>query len=111
VVGLHVRFRFYGELNDFLPPPRRNAEFEHPVGTTDTLKHIIESLGVPHTEVGAVAANGKRHDLSDPLAARGVTGIFRRRLERRVTLRECRTDSETGRTLMLSGALAVGSPV
>jgi hypothetical protein len=52
VVGLRVRFRFHGELNDFLPPPKRNAEFEHPVGTTDTLKHIIESLGVPHTEWG-----------------------------------------------------------
>src|SRR5690242_1728540 len=68
VDGLRSQFRFHGELNDFLPSSQRNVAFEHPVGPTDTLKHIIESLGVPHTEVGAVAANGKLHDLSEPAA-------------------------------------------
>jgi uncharacterized protein len=76
VVSLRVRFRFHGELNDFLPPPRRNAEFEHPVGPTDTLKHVIESLGVPHTEVGAVAANGHRHDLSEPVVSSEEVQVF-----------------------------------
>ena len=48
------RFRFHGELNTFLAPPLRDREFEHVAGDTDTLKHVIESLGVPHTEVGRV---------------------------------------------------------
>ena len=68
VDGRCVQFRFHGELNDFLPPPHRNVAFEHSVGSTDTLKHIIESLGVPHTEVGAVAANGKERELPEPAA-------------------------------------------
>jgi uncharacterized protein with PIN domain len=68
VDGLRLRFRFHGELNDFLPPPKRNTEFEHPVGPTDTLKHVIEALGVPHPEVGAVIADGMRQDVSTPAA-------------------------------------------
>jgi hypothetical protein len=76
VDGLRLQFRFHRELNDFLPPPQRNVAFEHPVGPTDTLKHIIESLGVPHTEVGAVAANGKLHDLSEPAADFEAIEVF-----------------------------------
>jgi uncharacterized protein with PIN domain len=71
-----VRFRFHGELNDFLPLPKRNAGFEYPVGPTDTLKHVIESLGVPHTEVGTVAADGKRHDLSEQLGESEEIQVF-----------------------------------
>ena len=76
VDGRCVQFRFHGELNDFLPLPQRNVKFEHPVGPTDTLKHIIESLGVPHTEVGAVAANGKLHDPSEPAADFAEIEVF-----------------------------------
>ena len=59
-----LRFRFHGELNDFLPPPKRDAEFEQPAGPTDTLKHVIESIGVPHTEIGRVLVNEGVTDLS-----------------------------------------------
>jgi hypothetical protein len=76
VDGLRLQFHFHGELNDFLLPLQRNVTFEHPVGPTDTLKHIIESLGVPHTEVGAVAANGKLHDLSEPAADFEAIEVF-----------------------------------
>jgi uncharacterized protein len=52
-------FRFYQELNDFLPPERRQREFDCPCAPTATLKHIIEALGVPHTEVELVLVNGE----------------------------------------------------
>jgi uncharacterized protein with PIN domain len=68
VTGVRLSFRFDGELNDFLPPAKRNTHFEHAAGATDTLKHIIESLGVPHTEVGRAVVNGIAHDLSEPLS-------------------------------------------
>ncbi len=71
-----VRFRFHGELNDFLPPPKRNTQFEHLASHTDTLKHVIESLGVPHTEIGAVAVNGESRDLSEPLLDLAEVEIF-----------------------------------
>ena len=44
-------FRFYGELNDFLPPARRQVAFVHTFGAAVTVKDVIESLGVPHTEI------------------------------------------------------------
>ncbi len=52
-------FRFYQELNDFLPPERRQWDFNCPCAPTATLKHMIEALGVPHTEVELVLVNGE----------------------------------------------------
>ncbi len=73
---MRLWFRFHGELNDFLPGPRRNVEFEHIAGATDTAKHVIESLGVPHTEVGRVTVNSEVHRLSEPLASGDHVHIF-----------------------------------
>ena len=51
-------FRFYEELNDFLPGGRRGHEFTAPCARAATTKHMIEALGVPHTEVELVLVNG-----------------------------------------------------
>jgi uncharacterized protein with PIN domain len=51
-------FRFYGELNDFLPPVRRQRSFASPCAQNATTKHMIEALGVPHTEVALVLVDG-----------------------------------------------------
>lgn len=51
-------FRFYGELNTFLAPARRQRTFECPCAQAATTKHMIEALGVPHTEVGLVLVDG-----------------------------------------------------
>lgn len=51
-------FRFYAELNDFLPPERRFAEFPYDFIDIGTVKDRIESFGVPHTEVDLVLVNG-----------------------------------------------------
>jgi uncharacterized protein with PIN domain len=47
-------FRFYEELNDFLPPVRRKQTFEHEFDGTPSVKDRIEALGVPHTEVDLI---------------------------------------------------------
>ena len=52
-------FRFYEELNDFLAPERRKGEFVCPCSESATTKHMIEALGVPHTEVELVLVNGE----------------------------------------------------
>lgn len=52
-------FRFYEELNDFLAPERRGREFSCPCARAATAKHMIEALGVPHTEVELVLVNGE----------------------------------------------------
>jgi uncharacterized protein with PIN domain len=52
-------FRFYEELNDFLPSERRRRAFSCPCARRATTKHMIEALGVPHTEVELVLLNGE----------------------------------------------------
>jgi uncharacterized protein len=55
-------FRFYAELNDFLAPERRGRESLSPCARAATAKHMIEALGVPHTEVELVLVNGEPAD-------------------------------------------------
>lgn len=55
-------FRFYEELNDFLPPARRRQEFSCPCARAATTKHMIEALGIPHTEVELILVNGESVD-------------------------------------------------
>jgi len=52
-------FRFYEELNDFLAPELRQREFSAPCARSATTKHMIEALGVPHTEVELILVNGE----------------------------------------------------
>jgi uncharacterized protein with PIN domain len=52
-------FRFYEELNDFLAPERRGREFRCHCARAASTKHMIEALGVPHTEVELVLVNGE----------------------------------------------------
>jgi uncharacterized protein with PIN domain/sulfur carrier protein ThiS len=51
--------RFYEELNDFLPAHRKKREFRAAFNPGDTVKALIESLGVPHTEVDLILVNGR----------------------------------------------------
>jgi len=53
-----ITLRFYEELNDFLDPPCRKVPFEITIASHRTIKDIIESTGVPHTEVDLILANG-----------------------------------------------------
>ena len=57
-----VEFRFYEELNDFLRPEQRKRPFCHAVAERAIVKHAIEALGVPHTEVELIIANGESVD-------------------------------------------------
>ncbi len=49
-----VEFRFYEELNDFLPDERKRRSFSHEFSGTPAVKDLIESLGVPHTEIDLI---------------------------------------------------------
>ena len=55
-------FRFYAELNDFLLPEHKQVSFAFDVNGRRTVKDIIESLGVPHTEVDVLLANSESVD-------------------------------------------------
>lgn len=58
-------FRFYAELKDHLPPPfREHGEMKKQFYVPATVKDIIESFGVPHTEVDLVIVNGESSDFA-----------------------------------------------
>ena len=59
-----ARFRFYEELNDFLPPAQRKVEFGHDFTRRTSVKDMIESFGVPHTEIEIILVNGCSVDFS-----------------------------------------------
>ncbi|HAA90406.1 MAG: Uncharacterized protein XD63_0213 [Thermoanaerobacterales bacterium 50_218] len=56
--------RFYAELNDFLPEEKRQVTFNHFFFGQPAVKDLIESLGVPHTEVDLILINGESVDFS-----------------------------------------------
>lgn len=57
-----VFFRFYAELNDLLPAEKRQVTFSQPFKDRVTVKHLIESLGVPHAEVDLILVDGRSVD-------------------------------------------------
>jgi uncharacterized protein with PIN domain len=65
----HATFRFYSELNDFLPPSDRQREVVRSFPDRPSVKDQIEACGVPHTEVDLILVNGRSvgfdHHLSD----------------------------------------------
>lgn len=53
-----VHFRFYEELNDFLPKDKRKTEFNYEFVDNLTVKDVIASIGVPHAEIDLILVNG-----------------------------------------------------
>jgi uncharacterized protein len=51
-------FRFYGELDDLLSPPRRGQSLPYAFEAA-SVKDAIEACGVPHTEVDFILVNSE----------------------------------------------------
>ncbi len=54
-----AKFRFYEELNDFLPRWRKKSWFDYRFYGSPAIKDAIESIGIPHVEVDLILANGE----------------------------------------------------
>lgn len=54
-----TEFRFYEELNDFLPAERRKRSFGYRFHGTPSVKDAIQAIGVPHAEVDLVLVDGE----------------------------------------------------
>jgi hypothetical protein len=55
-------FRFYEELNDFLPNNRKKTAFSYAFEGKPSVKDAIESVGIPHVEVDLILVNGESVD-------------------------------------------------
>ncbi|HEY71486.1 MAG TPA: Mut7-C ubiquitin/RNAse domain-containing protein [Anaerolineae bacterium] len=69
-------FRFYAELNDFLPPARRQRDWRHAFWGHPAVKDTIEALGVPHTEVDLILVNGRSVGFEHPLQGGDRVSVF-----------------------------------
>jgi len=58
----NATFRFYAALNDFLPPRQRHIDIPLAFKGRQTVKHLAESLGVPHPEIDLIIVNGRSVD-------------------------------------------------
>ncbi len=65
----YVDVRAYAELNDFLGPESRGVTVRRPFQPHQTVKDVLEAMGVPHTEIDLILVNGDPHDFAHRPAA------------------------------------------
>ena len=61
---LTIHLRFYEELNDFLPEEKRKVRFIHTIPIRTSIKDLIESFNIPHTQVSMILVNDEQKDFS-----------------------------------------------
>lgn len=71
-----LSFRFYGQLNDFLPPHQRGRRFTHTLRAPSSVKDVIEALGVPHPEVDVILVNGETVDFAHRLQGGEEVAVY-----------------------------------
>ena len=71
-----AEFRFYEELNDFLPPALRKRAFAYAFNGTPSVKDAIEAIGVPHTEVDLVLVDGESVDFTTRLTGGERVAVY-----------------------------------
>jgi uncharacterized protein len=64
VAPARASVRFYAELNDHLAPHQRYQTLEKKFVVPASVQEVIESFGIPHTEVELVLVNGESSDFS-----------------------------------------------
>ena len=69
-------FRFYAELNDFLPPERHQRSSAYAFLVAPSVKDAIESLGVPHVEVDLILVNGRSVGFEHRLRAGDRVAVY-----------------------------------
>ena len=63
-MSTEINICFYAELNDLLPMHQRYTSFNYDIKKTRSAKDLIESIGIPHTEVDLVFVNNNSVDFN-----------------------------------------------
>ena len=69
-------FRFYEELNDFLPSAKRKQSFPFTFTGNPSVKDMIESLGVPHVEIDMILVNGVSVDFNYKISDKDLVSVY-----------------------------------
>jgi uncharacterized protein with PIN domain len=69
-------FRFYEELNDFLPLEKKKEFFPYFFNGNPSVKDAIEALGVPHVEIDLILVNSLPVDFSYKLKNGDIVSVY-----------------------------------
>jgi uncharacterized protein with PIN domain len=69
-------FRFYEELNEFLPLEKRKQLFTYSFNGNPTVKDAIEAMGVPHVEVDLILVNSQSVNFSFKLRNADSVSVY-----------------------------------
>lgn len=73
-----VTVRCYGPLNDLLPAERRGRSFSVAIHGAPSVKDLVESLGVPHTEVDLILIDGEPVGFGTPVPPGARLAVYPR---------------------------------
>jgi len=73
---IKVFVRFYEELNDFIRADWRKQQIERQLRHHTTTKDLIESFGVPHTEVDLILVNGVSANFAHRVADGDLISVY-----------------------------------
>jgi hypothetical protein len=68
--------RFYEELNDFLPPRQSKKTLKKKLLLPTTVKDLVESYGIPHTEVDLILINGESVSFGRKIADQDHISVY-----------------------------------
>lgn len=71
-----VTIRFYEELNDFIKTEMQKKDIAFQLSGSPTVKDVIESYGVPHTEVDLILVDGESVDFNYHLKPGNHISVF-----------------------------------
>jgi len=71
-----IRLIIHGKLNHFVAPKWKNRFIDFEFNGVVSLKHILESLGIPHPEIGEVRIGSRTASLDDHVQDRDVIDVY-----------------------------------
>ncbi len=71
-----AHFRFYEELNDFLPPSKKKTIFPYEFEGNPSVKDAVEAIGVPHAEIDLILVNSKSVTFSYHLRDGDIISVY-----------------------------------
>src|ERR1700738_4675888 len=72
----YVNVRAYAELSDFLGPESHGIAVRRPFRSHQTVKDVLEAMGIPHTEVDLILVNGNAVDFSQRPTAGDRSAVY-----------------------------------
>jgi len=75
---IQASFRFYAQLNDFLPSEQSKQAVTYRSSVSGSVKDAIEAIGVPHTEVDLIVVNGVPVDFRYQVRDKDRVSVFPR---------------------------------